>query len=201
MRHGQKKSKSTKSTKSTKSNNDLKSRDWLLFTHKKLVQKYAPNTIQNIVYTCDGWARLIIKNISEYDLNNLKFIVNNDHNNNYWYLESSQFQLADNLSYSVELNGFSDIMNEYFRNSDTNGFINDDKLHSPFKGQNIGGLVDYLSSITPGARNTSGIPKIFTLIFNPDDCVPQHGVCDSSSPCCYPYFCTQKTSTESVCMT
>ena len=65
-------------------------------------------------------------------------------------------------------------MNEHFRNSDTNGFINDDKLHSPFKDQNIGHLVDFLSSVTPGARNTSGIPKIFTLIFNPD--------CDNECP-------------------
>jgi hypothetical protein len=149
-------------------NNDLKSRDWLLYTHKKLVQKSAPNTIQDIEYTNDGGARLIIKNISEDDLNKLKFIVNNDRNNNYWYLESSQFQLADNLSQNINLDGFSDIMNEHFRNSDTDGFINNDKLHAPFNGKNIGHLIDFISSITPGARNTSGIPKIFTLVFNPD---------------------------------
>jgi len=153
--------------------NDLKHRDWLLYSQQKLIQLNAPNVTSMISYVADGGARLTLSNISEADLIKLNFFTNTDQNNNYLYLENVDINLGNSVS-PILISGLLDTMLDIFRLSDLTGYLGDSKTHNPFtitafNGKSVGEFIDTLTAALPTVPDTLGIPKKFTLVLNPDD--------------------------------
>jgi len=159
--------------KQTQMKPDLKHRDWLLFSQKKLIQLGAPNATVEIINTIDGGKRLIIENVIESELSALKFLTNTDRNNNYLYLESMTLRLND-ANKDIEIPGMSEILINIFQLSDINSFLNDSKTHTPFSnsafnGESVGIFVDRLTEQLPFGPKTNNKVKYFSLVLNPDE--------------------------------
>ena len=159
-------------SRSMPQNNDLKHRDWLLFTQKKLIQVTTPQVSVKIIDTSDGGKRLLVENINEYQISIMKFLTNTDQNNNYLYLENIVVRLEDSVT-PLEIEGLREILINMFQLSDTNGYLNDSKTHIPFgpnafNGESLGNFIDRLTAVLPYEPNTIGKAKIFSLVLNPD---------------------------------
>ena len=157
---------------------DLKHRDWLLYTQQKLIQRNSsnlPGVTTKIIDTSDGGKRMIVSNISESAISIMEFLTNTDQNNNYLYLESTSVTLGSSIT-PLAIAGINNILVETYRLSDTNAYLSDSKTHIPFanndfNGSTIGTVIDTITARLPFVENTSGIPKYFTLVLNPDrDC-------------------------------
>ena len=72
------------------SQEDLKHRDWLLYSTKRLLQKTGDESISIEIRELNNNRKVLIASgITEAMIDNLQFIVNTDQNNNYLYSDSS----------------------------------------------------------------------------------------------------------------
>jgi hypothetical protein len=157
---------------------DLQHRDWLLSVTIKIVQNIDQQVSWKIIDLDNNRKHLELSNISENTLDQLYFITNTDINNNYLYLEDMKVYLTSNLSNPLDLTGLSELAKSLWNNSDSIAFINGNKTHTPFKNaltfpystqpMSISSYVDIQSSIVPFFPTTIGLPKVFTIILNPD---------------------------------
>ena len=115
---------------------DLEHRNWLLFSTKQILETIDINLSIEIIDTEDGGMRLIVSNISEETIDKLKFLTNNDKNNNYFYFEEIHIYL-DGSDKPTIIPGFNEVVKDMFERSDINGFIQDKKLHEPFNVVNL----------------------------------------------------------------
>jgi hypothetical protein len=155
---------------------DLKSRDWLLFSTKSLILSVDQNISIQIIDTPDGGKRLIANGITDNSIEKLYFIVNTDRNNNYLYLEEFNVY-KKNSSKPLNIPGLDDIMKNAFRSSDALNFISDNKTHKPFAGSNFkttssdtfSQYIDELTGFLPNTLTTKGVEKTYEIILNPYD--------------------------------
>jgi len=160
--------------------NDLKSRDWLIYTTKDFLRTIDPSIFTDIQYKGDGGRILIVSNVSEETIDKLAFITNTDKNNNYGYLEGFSVYIKGEKE-PVDLGDFSETVIEMYRSSDADGFLNGKKTHTPFsvsnlknvpafntEGKRFADYVDFISGTLQGSRSTYGLVKLFTFVFNPD---------------------------------
>ena len=144
---------------------DLKHRDWLLFSTKSLLLQKDQNITVDIIDTPDGGKRLIASGIKPSIIEDLTFLVNSDQNNNYLYLEDFKVFVAGYNS-AVNIPGLVDVVQNAFRNSDINGFIDDHKKHKPFAVYNYNTLA---MSAYEGATFSGFVSSYTSLIpFTPD---------------------------------
>jgi hypothetical protein len=156
--------------------NDLKHRDWLLYSIQILIEEINPTINVTILDKDDGGKILIANQISEEDIGKLNFLVNTDSNNNYLYIEN--FEVFINGSFTpLQLPGLSTIVINMYRRSDILGFIAGKKLHLPFDKNNfkyssytgdINGFIDTYSSLIPYNVTTFGNVKTYQITLNPD---------------------------------
>ena len=67
---------------------DLKHRDWLLYSTKRLLQKTGAESISIDIQDLPNDRKVLFAGgITESMIDNLQFLVNTDQNNNYLYLE------------------------------------------------------------------------------------------------------------------
>jgi hypothetical protein len=150
---------------------DLTHSDWCLFTQEKLIQ----NTVTDVSITyykkANGTTNMTISGIKPADIAKLKFLTNTDQNNNYLYLE--QFNVYINNGFNpLVIPGLNEVIQNFFRNSDMMGYLDDKKTHLPFSnaniqsGQNVAKtfnefiilgtkLIPYIPNITPENLNTT----------------------------------------------
>jgi hypothetical protein len=160
--------------------NDLKSRDWLIYTTKQILRSIDPSIITDIEYTGDGGRVLIIRNISEETIDKLTFIVNNDQNNNYGCIQKFHVYIKGEKD-PIDLGDFSETVVELYQTSDADGFVNEKKTHTPFsvsnlknvtsfnsEGKRFADYVDFISGTLQGSRSTYGLVKRFEIILNPN---------------------------------
>jgi methylglyoxal synthase len=77
---------------------DLKHRDWLLYSTKRIIQSVDENISVEIIDTPNGGKKLIASEITEADIDKIAFLTNTDQNNNYLYLEDFQVYIAGSIS-------------------------------------------------------------------------------------------------------
>lgn len=177
---------------------DLNSADWLCFFTKAMINKVNPNIIVDITKKKDNNGitikRLIyIRNISEEDLLNLKFLTNTNDNNNYLYIEYFGVEIDNG---KLNIPGLNEIMLNIWRHSDSYAFEKDEKFFYPFKDiTNINTFIDDYTSLDKTMTKTNNKKKIYSLVLNPD-CVS--AVCGVSGAacgeglteqCCCGYYC------------
>ena len=155
---------------------DLKSRDWLLFSTKSLILSVDQNISIQIIDTPDGGKRLIANGITDNSIEKLYFIVNTDQNNNYLYLEDFKVYKKGS-SNPLNIPGLKDIMINVFRSSDAFNFISGKKTHKPFIGSNFitasvdtfSQYIDKYTAFLPNTLTTKDVEKTYEIILNPDD--------------------------------
>jgi len=153
-------------------NADLKHRDWLLKTQQALAFKSANDISSEIISTPNGGKQLWLKYVDEQCLENLQFLTNTDQNNNYLYLEGFEI-ITEGTIYPLDFPGLKETMIKIFEISDSNSFLNSEKIHQPFLGPIFGGntmseYIDAVSALLPFMINTYGIKKYYNLVLNPD---------------------------------
>ena len=155
---------------------DLKHRDWLLFSIKSMLMQVNENISVNIIDTHDGGKRLIADGILPETIEKLYFIVNTDQNHNYLYLED--FKVYNIATFSpLNIHGLKEIIQNVFRTTDINAFIKGDKIHKPFdvanykmntsfKGTTFN---EFIMSFTDLIPFTSSVKDVtYSLVLNPD---------------------------------
>lgn len=111
-------------------------------------------------------------NITPFAFQKLTLITNSpSYNNTYYFFLDVQVYLGNNLL-PTKIFGLSQIINAKIRTSEANAFIHGKRTHDPFingfkNGLNIDEIVDILSSISDETPETKGVPKNFTLFFDP----------------------------------
>jgi len=152
---------------------DLNQLDWLLFSTQQLIEQVDPNIPVQIVENDYGEKVLIASQISQDTISKLYFITNNDFNKNTLQLVDI-FVYLDSYRDPVKIPGLKEIVvNNIFKISDVNAFVNGNKLQYPFENSNMknassfNDFVDKLSSYTPYAAQTSGKTKIYKIVLNP----------------------------------
>jgi len=153
--------------------NDLQHRDWLLFSTKSIILSVDPSISVFIENTPNGGKILRARQVSEETIGNLKFIVNTDQNNNYLYLEDFKVYIQGYIA-PVDIPGIVPTFINVFRNSDINGFLQNNKTHIPFLPSNFNGLtvnefVDQYTALQPTTLDTFGYVKFYEFVLNPDD--------------------------------
>jgi len=156
---------------------DLKSRDWLLFSTKRLILEVNDKISVQIKPTPNDGRILVASGITEEDIAKLRFLVNNDKNNNYLYLQDFKVYAQGQID-ELNLPGLRQVVIDVFRASDIDSFVLDNKLHNPFIGSNFSTLetlemsfnefVDKYSALLPGVSGTYGVKKSYQLTLNPD---------------------------------
>jgi hypothetical protein len=156
---------------------DLKHRDWLLFTTKRMIQSVDETISVDIVDTPNGGKLLIASGITEAAIDKLTFLTNTDQNNNYLYLEDLKVYVAGFFT-PLNIPGLTETVVNVFRSSDADQFVLGNKLHAPFLGSNyntpyltvtsFSDYVDAFSSLTPYAPTTLGRVKTYEITLNPD---------------------------------
>ena len=152
---------------------DLTQLDWLLFSTQQLIEQVDPNIPVQIVQNDYGEKVLIASQISQDTISKLYFITNNDFNKNTLQLVDI-FVYLDSYRDPVKIPGLREIVvNNIFKISDVNSFVNGNKLQYPFENSNMkysssfNDFVDKLSSYTPYAAQTTGKNKIYKIVLNP----------------------------------
>lgn len=156
---------------------DLTHAHWLLYSQEKLIQNVNPN-ISTRIMKSPKKNLLFVSNVSEEDIDKLYFLVNTDQNNNYLYME--KFSVSyQGFNGPLNIPGLETIIINNFRQSDIKGFVAKDTLHHPFnvknfvgssfKGKTFSAFVDQLAGLIPFAATTSGRPKLYAFVLNPDD--------------------------------
>ena len=160
---------------------DLQHRDWLLFTQQALIAKIDPNISTEIITRNNGQKVLLISDIPQFGIKPLLFITNTDQNNNYGYLE--QFNVyKDGSTNPLQIPGLNEIVQNIYRYSDMNAFLNKSTTHDPFNpinfvnssytGETFTGFVDEYTALVPFITNTTNLLVNYQIIFNPDALKP-----------------------------
>ena len=155
---------------------DLKHRDWLLFSIKSMLLQVNENISVTIIDTPDGGKRLMADSIMPETIEKLYFISNTDQNNNYLYLED--FKVYNLASFSpINIPGLKDVIQNQFRTSDINSFIDGKKMHYPFdiknfkantsfKGSTFNEFVMAFTDLIPYTTNVKDVT--YSIVLNPD---------------------------------
>lgn len=108
----------------------------------------------------------------------MRFLVNTDENNNYLYIEKFKVYLDGSL-HDFDIPGLYNNIEDMFRRSDTNAFIQSSKFHEPFNVQNMTNtnfnsktfneFIDSYTANTPYSVKTFGKVKTYEIVLNPDD--------------------------------
>jgi hypothetical protein len=171
------------------SKKDLDSADWLCFLTKTLVNNVNSNiTVEIKKYTDSNGTvtkRLIfIRGVSQEDIQKLQFLTNTNVNNNYLYLEKFSVFLEQS-PIPINIPGLEEIIIEFWRNADSNAFINDDKFFKPF--ENINNFIDSYTNLHVCLPKTRNLNKKYNLTLNPDICAQESFCCggiDGGESCC-----------------
>ena len=157
---------------------DLTSRDWLLHSTKTLILSIDQNISVDIVDTVDNGKVLIASQISEASIEKLKFLVNTDQNNNYFYLADFQIYLAGSNSPLV-VPGLKEVIINAYRTSDINAFVKSEKVHFPFVVGNMmtankptytfSTFIDAYTGLLANIFGTYGSVKLYSITLKPDD--------------------------------
>ena len=157
----------------------MKHRDGLFFSTKNIILQINQDITVDIIDTPDGGKRLIASGIDIDTIENLKFIVNTDQNNNYLYLEDFKVFVNGHIG-ALNIPGLSDIIINVFRTSDINAFLNGDKTHKPFSVNNFSYLAgssydgnsfsDFISTFTNMIPFTPYVNRnvSYSITLNPD---------------------------------
>ena len=159
-------------------NQDLKHRDWLLYSTKRLLQQTGGESISiQIVDLPNDRKVLVASGITESMIDNLQFLVNTDENNNYLYLEDFKVYV-DGYFAPLDLSGLRDAVVNAYRACDIDNFLLGNKTHKPFSGANFSTetvtyasfneYVDAYTNINPYTPNTLGLVKTYQVTMNPD---------------------------------
>ena len=156
---------------------DLKHRDWLLFTTKRMIQSVDEDISVDIVDTPNGGKLLIASGITEAAINKIIFLTNTDQNNNYLYLEDFKVYLYGSYT-PLNIPGLKETVVNLFRASDTDSFLNGEKTQdtfnvmnfssSSFTGTNFSQFVDQLTALLPFTPTTTDYVKTYEITLNPD---------------------------------
>ena len=157
---------------------DLKHRDWLLYSTKRLLQQTGGESISiQIVDLPNDRKVLVASGITESMIDNLQFLVNTDENNNYLYLEDFKVYV-DGYFAPLDLSGLRDAVVNAYRACDIDNFLLGNKTHKPFSGANFSSgtvtynnfneYVDTYTNINPYMPNTLGLQKTYQVTMNPD---------------------------------
>ena len=124
-----------------------------------------------IVWISEDQSTITASNISEDTFANLKLVTNNPQYPIPMQIVGIQVYLNNN-KYPTNIFGLFDFVFHKAAKSDTDAFVNNQKIHQPFingwqNGITIGQLVDTLSALSPQVPDTHGIVKTFTLIMDP----------------------------------
>jgi hypothetical protein len=160
---------------------DLQHRDWLLFSTKQIIQMINPDISINIVSRANGGKVLVANCIPESSIDQLQFLVNTDQNNNYLYLEDFSVYRSGDVQ-PLNVPGLVKTIQNNFRTSDINGFLQSKKLHTPFSvsnyqdstftGTTFSEFIDQYTGLLPFSPSTYGSVKIYSFTVNPDDLRP-----------------------------
>lgn len=158
---------------------DLKHRDWVLYTQEKLFHSIDPYITTEIIDTPNGGKRLIAKNISESTIEKICILTNTDQNNNYLYLE--QFYISVyGFSEPLNIPGLNEITSNLYKTADLYSYLNNLKIKKPFCSENIkknsmnksitsfSNFVDLYTRLVPCSPFTLNKIKLFTIVLNPD---------------------------------
>jgi hypothetical protein len=121
----------------------------------------------------DDYTHITASNISEESFKKLVIITNSPtYKNSYFHLDDINVTL-DNDNEPTEIFGLFQIVEKRIEISDLDGFINDQKTHTPFNygfqdGITIGRLIDILSSLSKITPDTTDRKKKFTIKFTKD---------------------------------
>ena len=156
---------------------DLQHRDWLLFSTKQIIQMIDPSISVDIMTTANDGKVLVANCIPESSIDKLQFLVNTDQNNNYLYLEDFSVYRSGSIE-PLNVPGLVNIMTNNFRTSDINGFLQSNKLHTPFSvtnfqdstftGTTLSEFIDQYTGLLPFSPTTYGMVKIYSFTVNPD---------------------------------
>ena len=157
---------------------DLKHRDWLLYSTKRILQQTGAESISiQIVDLPNDRKVLVASGITETMIDNLQFLVNTDQNNNYLYLEDFKVYVQGYFS-SLDIPGLKGTVINAFRACDIDNFLLGNKTHTPFSGKNFSSetvtyktfneYVDAYSNVNPYTPSTVGLQKTYEIVLNPD---------------------------------
>jgi hypothetical protein len=108
---------------------DLTSQDWVNTTIETMVHSVDPNI--KVVFTKQK--EVLLSNIGEESLLNLKFLTNNDLNNNYVTLINFVlFTDDDNFQQPLVIPGLKDVAVYCWKYNDSNSFLNGNNTFLPF---------------------------------------------------------------------
>ena len=161
------------------SSTDLKSRDWLAFSTKRLINQLDPSINVSLNYLSDGGMKIVVSQISEEYIGKIFFLTNTDYNNNFLYLESLSVYINGSNT-PLSLPGLSEIAINTYNNSDINAYLATSKTQVPFSAENLTGtslppgttfnqFVDIYSSLIPYTSSTASTIKTYFLVLNPDN--------------------------------
>jgi hypothetical protein len=156
---------------------DLQHRDWLLFSTKQIIQMINPDISVDIVSKPGDGKVLVANCIPESSIDKLQFLVNTDENNNYLYLEDFSVYRSGDIQ-PLNVPGLVETVTNNFRTSDINGFLQSNKLHTPFSASNFqdstftgttfSEFIDQYTGLIPFCPSTYGSVKIYSFTVNPD---------------------------------
>jgi len=157
---------------------DLNHADWVLNSQKALIIKVNAN-ISTVLLNDKTNKKLVVANVSEKDIDNLYFLTNTDQNNNYLYIERFDVYIQGQ-PIPIPIPGLEDSVKNVYYNSDTNSFLNGQKIHYPFNGllyqqdsvfsgNTFSEYVDFISNCIPLSPSTNGLKKTYSFVLNPDE--------------------------------
>ena len=141
---------------------------WAYHISEQLIHQSDPTASITTETDQNGNMTLVVKNIDEKNIGNMKFIVNNDQNNFRILLANFNVQLESNSS-SLKFVGLNDIVQDSYMHSELDAFISGNKFHSPFipkycNDQSFPDYINALSSNLAFVHTTTGIAKKFSFV-------------------------------------
>jgi hypothetical protein len=157
---------------------DLKHRDWLLYSTKRILQKTGAESISIEIKDLPNDRKVLVASgITESMIDNLQFLVNTDENNNYLYLEDFKVFIEGYFS-PLDIPGLKQTVINAYRACDIDNFLLGNKTQTPFSGKNFSSgnvtyanfneFVDAYSNVNPYTPNTLGLVKTYQIVLNPD---------------------------------
>ena len=124
----------------------------------------------------NGGKVLRVTQVQEETISNLAFLTNTDQNNNYLYLEDFKVYIQTRSS-PIDIPGIVETTVNAYRKSDINSYLQRNRTHFPFdaanfKGLNFNQFIDQYTALQPTSLNTTGYPKFYEMVLNPDCVMP-----------------------------
>ena len=140
---------------------------WVYHISEQLIHQSDPTASIRTYKDENGDMKIVVRNIHEKNIGNMKFLVNNHLNNFRILLDNFTVQLENN-SESLKFVGLHDIVQDSFMHSELDAFIAGNKIHTPFIPRYCNGklfpyYIDSISSNLAFVHNTYGIVKKFSF--------------------------------------